>query len=393
MTKKLQKQRKPIKVIYISSYIPRKCGIATYTKDLTNDINQLNPLALAEIMAINRPTDNFSYPWEVKFKICQDDLQTYLQAANYINQSEADIVHLQHEFGLFGGKGGDYVIALGETIKKPLVVTFHTIVDDPVSEFGIVQKRLIEYPRAIITMMQQGAQKLRESYTVPEEKVAVIPHGTPDLPFGGTEHFKKRKRLKGKIVLGNINLLSKNKGVEFSLEAVAKIAKKYPNIIYLVVGQTHPVVLEKEGEKYRRFLKNLCRKLNIENKVRFINEYLPLEDLVEWLQTMDFYITPYLAPQQSSSGALAYAIGAGKSCISTPYLYAKEALDENRGVLVPFKDSEAIVQSVIELIENPEKRKKIEANAYKYGRLMTWANVSLQHLDLFQSILEPNGNS
>lgn len=379
-------KRKPLKVIYVSSYIPRKCGIATFTKDLTNEINKLNPYALAEILAIDRQGDNFSYPWEVKFKINQNDLGSFLQAANYVNQSGADLVVLEHEFGLYGGRGGDYIIAFAEAVKKPLVVTFHTIIDDPGNEYGIVQKRLAECASTITVMINDSVQKLIQKYDVPKEKIAQISHGIPDLSFGATEHFKKEKKLTGKIVMGNINLLSESKGVEYSLEAVAKIVKKHPNILYLIIGQTHPVVLEEVGEKYRNFLKAKTKKLGIQKNVRFINEYLSLDELLEWLQAIEIYITPYLNPEQSSSGALAYAIGAGKSCISTPYLYAKEILSDGKGILVPFRDSKAISDAVIELLDNPEKREEMEKKAYEFGRLMTWSNVALQHLDLFQTI-------
>lgn len=379
-------KRKPLKVIYVSSYIPRKCGIATFTKDLTNEINKLNPYALAEILAIDRPGDNFSYPWEVKFKINQNDLGSFLQAANYVNQSGADLVVLEHEFGLYGGRGGDYIIAFAEAVKKPLVVTFHTIIDDPGNEYGIVQKRLAECASTITVMINDSVQKLIQKYDVPKEKIAQISHGIPDLSFGATEHFKKEKKLTGKIVMGNINLLSESKGVEYSLEAVAKIAKEHPNILYLIIGQTHPVVLEEVGEKYRNFLKEKTKKLGIQKNVRFINEYLSLDELLEWLQAIEIYITPYINPEQSSSGALAYAIGAGKSCISTPYLYAKEILSDGKGILVPFRDSRAISDAVIGLLDKPEKREEMEKKAYEFGRLMTWSNVALQHLDLFQNI-------
>jgi len=393
MSKKLQKERKAIKVIYVSSYIPRKCGIATYTKDLTNDINQLNPYALAEILAVNRQEENISYPWEVKFKINQNDLESYIQAANYINQSEADLVILEHEFGLYGGLGGDYIVSFTEVVKKPLIITFHTIIDDPNDKFGIVQKRLAERADAISVMINDSVLRLGEKYNISESKTAVIPHGIPDLPFGATEYFKRKKKLTGKIVLGNTNLLSEAKGIEYSLEAVAKIIKEKPNLVYLIIGQTHPVVLAKYGEKYRNFLKAKIRKLGIQKNVRFINEYLPLEELLEWLQAIDIYITPYLSPNQSSSGALAYAIGAGKPCISTPYLYAQETLSNDRGILVPFRNSEAITEAVLDLLSNPKQKIEMEKRAYQYGRLMTWASVALQHLDLFQTVLEGNFNN
>lgn len=378
---------KAIRTIYVSSYIPRRCGIATYTKDLTNAINLLNPYALAEIMAINRPGETLDYPWEVKFKISQDDLTTYLQAADYINQSGADLVLLQHEFGLFGGHCGEYLIPFVESIKRPLVTTFHTVVSDPDSDWGSILKRLIKKSKAIVVMMKKIREKLIDEYGAPSKKIVVVPHGTPDLPFSPTDKFKKKKRIAGRLVLGNINLLSESKGIEYALGAVSLIAKKYPNVLYLIIGQTHPVVIQNEGEKYRNFLKKKVKKLGINQNVRFVNEYISLDELIDWLKAIDIYITPYLQPQQSASGALAYAIGAGKPCVSTPYLYAQEVLSDGRGVLVPFRDSKSIAEAVITLGENAEKREEIEKKAYEYGRLMTWPNVALQHLDLFRAIL------
>lgn len=384
-------KRKPVKVIYVSTYIPRKCGIATYTKDLTNDINKLNPYALAEIMAVNRPGDNLSYPWEVKLKINQNDLGSYIQAANYANQSEADLIMLQHEYGIFSGNCGDYIIPFVQTLKKPLVTTFHTVLDNPNPEFGTILNKLAGFSETVTVMMNQTRRKLTEKFGIPKNKIVVIPHGTPDLPFETTEAHKKKKRLNGKIILGNINLLTPSRGIEYALEAVALIAKKYPHVLYLIIGQTHPVFLQEHGEVYRNFLKKTIKKLGIKNNVKFINEYISLEELISWLKCIDFYVTPYLGPDQSSSGALAYAIGAGKSCISTSYLYAQEALSHGRGVLVGFKDSKTIAEAVLDLLVNPEKKLNMEKKAYEYGRLMTWSSVALQHFDLFHLILKKNG--
>ncbi|MDD5464562.1 MAG: glycosyltransferase, partial [Candidatus Moranbacteria bacterium] len=223
-----------------------------------------------------------------------------------------------------------------------------------------------------------------------KNKVVFTPHGTPDLPFNATEKAKKKKGLAGRYVLGNINLISESKGIEYTLEAVAEIAKKIPNVLALIVGQTHPGVIAQDGEKYRNSLKALIKKLKIKNNVKFVNKYVTLEELLDWLKAMDVYVTPYLDPQQSSSGALAYAIGAGKLCISTPYLYAKEVLKNGRGILVPFRNSKSIAEAVISTWEDSEKKKKIAKKAYDYGRLMTWSSVGLKHLDLFEAILRPN---
>jgi polysaccharide biosynthesis protein PslF len=388
----VKQKRKAVKVIYISTYIPQKCGIATFTKDVTTAINLLNPRALAEIMPIIKDNEDPHFPWEVKHKIIQSNLISYLEAANYINNSSCDLVLIEHEFGIFGGKCGDYLNTFLEAVKKPKVMTCHTIIDDPKNEWGQVFQKLVKNVDGLTIMTSNSAKKLTTLYGVNKNKIIVIPHGTPDLSFNSTEIYKKRKKLSGRIVLGNINLLSENKGIDYAIEAVAEIAKKYPQVLYLVIGQTHPNVLENDGEKYRNFLKQKIKKLGIKNNVRFINHYLSLGELIEWLKAIDIYITPYLDPQQSSSGALAYAVGAGKPCISTNYLYAQEILANGRGILVPFRDSKAIAEAVIDLWENQVKRKQIEKRAYKYGRFMTWTSVGIQHLDFFAEIIKKHGS-
>lgn len=380
--------RKPIRIICLSTYIPQKCGIATFTKDVTTAINLLNPHALVEIMAVVKDHENFIFPWEVKYKIIQSDQNSYLEAANYINHSSCDLVLIEHEFGIYGGKNGEYLIPFLKAVNKPKVMTCHTIIDDPQNEWGKTFKKTIKYADALTVMTQNSAQKISKLYKFSKNRIAVIPHGTPDITYNSTEIHKKKRNLNGRLILGNINLLSERVGVEYSLKAVAKIAKKYPQVLYLIIGQTHPNILENEGEKYRNFLKKKIRKLGIQKNVRFINHYLPIEELIDWLKIIDFYVTPYLDPQQSSSGALAYALGAGKVCISTPYLYAQEVLSHNRGILVPFKNSTAISQAVLKLYQNPEKKRQIEINAYQYGRFMTWPSVALQHLDFFTEIIK-----
>ena len=240
-------------------------------------------------------------------------------------------------------------------------------------------------------MTNFSARKLTQLYGFSRKNIAVIPHGTPNFTFNGTEQGKKKKGLSDRLILGNINLLSENKGIDYSIEAVAQIAKVYPNVLYLVIGQTHPNILKLDGEKYRNKLKKKIKDLGISKNVRFVNKYVTLEELCDWLKVIDIYITPYLDKQQSSSGALAYAIGAGKPCVSTGYLYANELLDEGRGIIVPFKDAKAIADSVLELLGDEKKRKEMEKRAYDYGRFMTWSSVALQHLDFFDSVIKKYG--
>ena len=390
--KVLKGENKRINMAYISSFVPRKCGIATYTKDLTEAISRLNPYSKIEIIALIKPEDKIIYPSKVKFKINQYKIESYIKAADYINKSKADIVILEHEFGLYGGKFGEYIIKLLEFLKKPLVITTHTIPENPDKDYGLVLKDVIKYAQKVIVMMPQSVNKLVKKYNYPKEKIEIIPHGVPDIPVESNDLHKKQKRLGDKIILGNINLLSEVKGLEYIIDALVEIKKYFSNILYLIIGQTHPVVLQTEGEKYRNFLKEKIKHLDLEKNVKFINEYLSLTDLIEWLKVIDIYITPYLDPQQSASGALAYAIGAGKVCISTPYLYAKDVLAEDRGIIVPFRDSKAIADAVLEVLNNPKKKMTMEKKTYKFGRLMTWYNVALQHLKLFNKVLENLNN-
>jgi len=381
-----------ISSIYVSSFVPRKCGIATYTSDLTRAIDLINPYCGSNIVALIRPEDKIDYPPEVKFKISQYNIGSYIKAADYINKSRTDIVVLEHEFGLYGGEFGEYIIELIERIKKPLIITAHTIPVNAGSGYGLVLKDVLKFADKVIVMMPESLQKLVKKYNYPAENIEIIPHGVPDIPMEVNTGSKKKKELEGRIILGNINLLSEVKGLEYILEALKEIKERLPNVLYLIIGQTHPVVLQTEGEKYRNFLKGKVREYNLEKNVRFINKYMTLNELISWLKVIDIYITPYLDPQQTASGALAYAIGAGKVCISTPYLYAKDVLAEGRGIIVPFRNSKAIADAVIDICENPQKKSKMEMKAYKFGRLMTWYNVALQHLRVFNEVLDKREN-
>ncbi len=384
-SKTLEEQERRVRAIYISSYIPRKCGIATFTKDLTNAINNLNPKGLAEIMVLN---DNGNdYPWEAKFRIDQNNFDTYVSAADYINQSSAELISLQHEFGLFGGESGEYIVPFIELIKKPLITTLHTVPSTPTPKQKEIIKAIAKKSEAVVVMVDSIAQRLVDLYGVDREKVVVIPHGVPDIPFGPTGHFKKQLHLEKKFVLSSINLVSENKGLEYILEAVPQIIKEVPNFVYLVIGETHPVVKRKYGEKYREKLEKLCADLRIKKHVQFINRYLSLDELTNYLRASDVYVTPYLDPEQAASGTLAYAVGAGKACISTPYIYASELLSEGRGMLVPFRNSEQIARAAIKLFKNASFKENIERNSYTHGRTMTWPSVALQYLDLFKLVI------
>lgn len=388
LAKVLSERIKSTRVIYISSYIPRHCGIATYTKNLTNAINLLNPYHLAEIVAQNRETDKLDYPEEVKLVISDQQPADYLAAAKWINQSGADLVSLQHEFGLFGGHKGKYILTLIDKLTIPLVTTIHSLPDDPESAGGLLLKQIIKKSRVVTVMINQSRRKLVEKYGVTPEKIVVIPHGIPDLTHDSTDWYKRKRKMVDRLILGNINLITQTKGIEDSLKAVAIIKKQIPQVLYFVIGKTHPVILEKQGEIYRHSLKKLIKALDIKDNVKFINHYVSFDELISYLRIIDIYITPYLSPQQAASGALSYALGAGKFCVSTPYLYAKEVLSHNRGILVPFRDPKAIAKKIIYYWKNPTQRQIFEKNAYTYGRLMTWPNVALRYFNLFKLVIK-----
>ncbi len=391
LKKALRKKFRGVDSIFISSFIPRKCGIATYTRDLTSALDLIIPHCESRIVAMNKPEDGIDYPPKVIFEINQHDANSYKKAARHINKSRADVVVLEHEFGLYGGMFGEYINELVKLIKKPLIITAHTIPDDPGKGYGAALKDIIEFADNIIVMMPESIRKLARKYNYPEENIELIPHGVPYILMGPIERYKEEKGLEDKIILGNINLLSDVKGLEYIIEALELIKKQFPDVLYLIIGQTHPVVMKVDGEKYRNFLKKKTEELGLEENVKFINKYMSLDELVRWLKAIDIYITPYLDPQQSASGALAYAIGAGKACISTPYIYAKEILADGRGVIVPFRNSRAIADAVVDMCKNPEKKLRIEREALEFGKLMTWPNVALQHFQLFNRVLGKHG--
>lgn len=384
----LAQQERRVRVIYIGSYIPRECGIATFTKDLTTSINVLNPHCLAEIVAVNPPAIHYDYPWEVKFRFDQNDLKTYVDAAKYINQSSAELVCLQHEFGLFGGQDGELIVPFLQELNKPLVATFHTVLPNPDDHHRRIISEIAKVAEAMVVMINAAADRLVEDYGVNRNKIVVIPHGVPDITFAINPPAKGKFHLKQHKVLATFGLINQGKGIEYAIQALPEVIKAVPNLLYLVLGETHPVVRRLEGEKYRRRLQKLVRDLGLQRHVRFENRYLSLDELVAYLQATDIYVTPYLNPEQITSGTLAYAVGAGLPCISTPYIYAKEVLDKTRGILVDYRKPAAIAKAIIKLAQDKSCALKIRQNAYAYGRQMTWDNVALKHLDLFSSIVD-----
>lgn len=387
---RLAAEQPKIKVIYVGTYIPRECGIATFTKDLTNAINILNPTYLADIVAIDDQigsvSKGYDYPWEVKFKIKQDDLASWLAAADYINQSAADVVNLQHEFGIYGTRHGNYAIPFMERLKKPVVTTMHTVLPEPTDEWKQMVRRIAELSSAVVVMVNTAVTRLVEDYGIDPEKIVVIPHGVPDVPFTPSEEKKPSFRLRNQNVIMSFGLVSPGKGYEYAIQAMPSVLAKHPNTKLLLLGETHPVVLKKEGEAYRQSLRKLVRELKLSSHVRFVNNYLSLEEIINYLMATDVYLTAYPNLNQITSGTLAYAIGTGRACISTPYLYAQEVFEDERGILIKPNDAKSLAKGINYLLDHPKKRQEMMQRAYAFGRSMIWPSVALKYLDLFDFV-------
>jgi len=371
------------RVIYVSTYPPRECGIATFTRDLTNALDRFNPLIKSELIAINDNGASYSYGPKVVFQIAQNDKESYAAAADFINKSRSKIVNIQHEFGIFGGEDGEFIIDFLELIKKPVVTTLHTLMPSPTERRRKIITAIAE--KGLIVVMTEAAKRiLKEVYKVSDNKITIIPHGAPFVHLRPSSSAKSDLGLKGKIVLSTVGLINENKGIEYVLSALPCLIAKYPNLIYCIIGETHPQVRRREGEKYRQFLEGKIRELNLEGYVRFENRYLSLEELLRYLIATDIYLTPYLGEDQIASGTLTYALACGKAIISTPYLYAKEVLSYGeRGLLTKFRDPESLAENIESLLDNPRVKKNLEREAYKYGQNLIWPRVAKGYLNLF----------
>jgi glycosyltransferase involved in cell wall biosynthesis len=375
------------KIAYISSYPPRECGIATFTKNLVTAAIQLGTLRKPVIVAMNQGETLYNYDNRVKCQIRRDSPQDYSNAAECINSSKAELVNLQHEFGLYGGEWGEYINIFLENNKKPVVTTLHTLSPSFIPKAQTVLKQIAKHSTKIVTMTNTANQILTE-YNVPRSKIEVIQHGCPDVPFVDSNKVKSSLfGLKGKIVLSTFGLISRGKGIEYAIKALPEIVKKYPDILYLIIGETHPEVRKFEGEKYRKKLIKLVKELNLHENVKFHNRFLLKRELIKYLQATDIYITPYIEPNQISSGTLVYAMGTGKAIIATPYLHAIEALAEGRGLLCKFKNYKSITEQIFQLLQNEQLRQKMQKAVYNYSRDFIWAAVVKKYAALYRRIL------
>lgn len=372
-------------VAYVSTFPPRKCGIATFTADLVNSISQLNQLRNQRVISIDgrrlfKPTSE-----GFELRIGRDSLEDYELMADFLNRSSVNVVNIQHEFGIFGGEAGEYICSFLDKLNKPVATTLHTVLPNFENRAKDVFHEIVE-KSTVIVVLNETTRDLVRQYGVPSKKVTIISHGCPDLPFVPSYKAKPSLGLQDNVVLSTFGLLSKGKGIENVIQALPEMVKKEPNLIYYVLGVTHPQVKKHEGEAYRNSLLKMAKDLGLRNHVRFINRFLSKQEISNYLLATDVYITPYLSPNQVSSGTLSYALAAGKAIVSTPYLHAKEALGEGRGLFCKFNDPKSIAEKVTEIIANRKLRRSLERKAYFYSRNFTWSVVAKKYLSLFDQL-------
>ena len=372
------------KVAFLGNYLPRKCGIATFTSDLLAAVAVEHPSSECFAVAMNDIRAGYDYPGAVRFEIEEQDLSSYLRAADFLNISNVDVVCLQHEYGIFGGPAGSHILALLRELRMPIVVTLHTVLSEPRLDQRLVLQELIALSTRLVVMSDRGRQMLQDVYHAPPSKIDLIYHGIPDIPFVDPSEFKEEFGVTGRTVLFTFGLLSPNKGIEHVLNALPAIVAEFPDVVYMVAGATHPNEFRERGEGYRVGLGILAARNKVEKNVIFYNSFVDLETLKDFIGAADVYITPYLNEAQSTSGTLAYTFGSGKAVISTPYWHAAELLANGNGVLVPFGDSKAIAREVCGLLRDDSRRDAMRENAYKLGREMIWSNVARLYMHSFE---------
>jgi glycosyltransferase involved in cell wall biosynthesis len=376
----------PSRIAVIGNYLPRQCGIATFTTDLCAAISAEYGTARLLALPVNDTEQGYDYPARVRWSLAQDDLRSYQDASEFLNFNNIDMVCLQHEYGIFGGPAGSHVLQLLRGLKMPVVTTLHTVLREPNPDQLMVMEEIAELSDRLIVMSQLSSQFLQEIFKVPGSKIDLVPHGVPDLPFLDPNFYKDRFGVEGKAVLLTFGLLSPNKGIENVIQALPQILSKHKNVVYMVAGATHPHVLRRDGDQYRAYLQALAKEVGVEANVIFHNRFVSPEEMVEFIGAADIYITPYRHEAQVVSGTLAYALGAGKAVISTPYWHAIELLDDRRGALVPFQDPSAIARKTVELLDTPAIRHAMRKRAYLFAREMVWKRVAQGYMESFARV-------
>jgi glycosyltransferase involved in cell wall biosynthesis len=373
----------PKNVAFIGDYLPRQCGIATFTADLYQSYGRFRPEANAFVVSVNDTAEGYDYPDEVRYEFYQHDRASYHQAAGFLNSRNVEVVCLQHEYGIYGGPAGSYILDLLRDLSMPIVTTFHTILQSPDQDQLLVLKSIADLSSRVVCMSERGRQMLMHIYEIPAEKIDLIMHGIPDMPFVDPHFYKDKFSLEGKQTLLTFGLLSPNKGIETMIRALPGIVAQFPGVMYVVLGATHPHLIRHEGEAYREGLLRLADELGVAQNVRFYNQFAELDELLEFLGMTDIYVTPYLNAAQITSGTLAYSFGCGKAVVSTPYWHAEELLADGRGVLVPFNDADALAAAITGLLADEPLRHAMRKKAYLLGREMIWERAIGHYADAF----------
>lgn len=374
------------RIAFLGNYPPRLCGIATFTHDLCGAISGASPGTDCFVGAVNDQADGYDYPSSVRFELLEKDRDSYRRGADFLNFNNADVLSVQHEFGIYGGPAGSHLLDLLEEVQMPVVTTLHTVLREPDAAQRMVMEGLLERSDRLVVMAEKGAEILRASYGAAGSKVAVIPHGIPDVALAAAAPFKAQFGVEGRQVLLTFGLIGPGKGIEHVIDALPEIARRHPNVVYIVLGATHPQLLASEGERYRLSLKRLAEERGVNGHIIFHNLFVSLDDLKEFIGATDIYVTPYLSEAQVTSGTLAYVFGAGKVVVSTPYWHAQELLADGRGALVPFRDPKAIAEAVCRLLDDTPRMETIRREAHAIGRGMIWPAVADRYLAVFRQV-------
>jgi glycosyltransferase involved in cell wall biosynthesis len=372
-----------IKVAFLSTYPPRECGIANFTYDLISELKkipELDPTVIALSDA------DYEYGTDLFFDLQQQDRRGYREAAKRLNESDVDLLMVEHEYGIFGGKEGSYLLDLVDRVKLPIVTTLHTVLSSPNRTQQKVLAKLCRKSEVVVIMANNSRGLLEEKYGVDPSKTVLIHHGVPRLDLPSREELKKEMGFEGRTVISTFGLLSPGKGLEYGIEAIEIVSRKHKDILYLILGQTHPVVKRRYGEAYRSRLEQMVREKNLQDNVEFVNKYLTQEEIIRYLKLSDIYMTPYLGREQAVSGTLAYAIAYGRVVVSTPYAYAREMLAEGRGLLADFKDGNSLARQLLAVLENPAEQAAMEEKTKKFGERMTWGNVAEEYRQVFTGL-------
>lgn len=379
------------RIALIGNFPPRKCGIATFTNDLNEGIKSNG--IVTSVIAINDGLKTYNYPPDVEFEIDQNEIGSYINAANFLNTNNFEAVILQHEFGIFGGRDGRHIIQLLKRLRMPVITTLHTILDNPTDGQRAVLNEIAALSKKIISISKKGVELLQDIYGISPSKCGHIHHGVHKIEIQNLDRIKEKLGINAKKILLTFGLLSKNKSIEVVINALPEVVKKHPDVVYIVLGETHPHVLRHEGEAYRHSLIRLVNKLKLEKNVIFINRFVSNKELFVFLKICDIYVIPYLGEKQISSGTLIYTMGAGRPIVSTPFWYAKEMLAENRGVLFDFNDPEQLSQKIIYLLDNEEERKNISGNALAFAEQCYWPNIGRQYIGVLDTLAVENATA